>query len=64
MKLMMDSSIAANYKSRPQIARVISEQWCAGALYCAACTEDNFRRTSANTQAVDSFAPGATATIR
>jgi type II restriction enzyme len=45
------------YKAGPQIARVVSEDWCARELYCAACSSDRLLRSKANTPAVDLICP-------
>lgn len=37
MRLELDPQIAAGYRSQTQRARVISQSWVAGNLYCAAC---------------------------
>src|SRR4051812_41184086 len=53
MDLRCDISLGANYTSRSQIARVLTESWCSGALYCPACPSNRIERTRANTQALD-----------
>ncbi len=53
MGLFCDLSIAANYKSKTQIARVVSETWFAANGYCLACTSDSLKRSNANTRCTD-----------
>jgi type II restriction enzyme len=53
MEAVFDPSIAARYKSRPQLARVISEAWLASNGYCLACTSDKLRQSKANTKCMD-----------
>ncbi|HVU90578.1 MAG TPA: DpnI domain-containing protein [Pirellulales bacterium] len=49
----MDSAVAASYKSPSQVARVVTEAWCAASLYCARCPADRLLRTPPNTPATD-----------
>jgi type II restriction enzyme len=37
MQLAMNSLLAVGYKSRSQIARIVTESWAADNLYCVAC---------------------------
>jgi hypothetical protein len=37
MNLQMNGNVAATFKSGCQIARVVTEDWGAQSLYCAAC---------------------------
>ena len=53
MQLTCDVSIASNYKSSPQRARVISESWFSQNIYCLACESDWVTRTVPNTRATD-----------
>jgi len=53
MNLNCDTSLAANYKSASQQARVISEGWFLMNVYCLACDADSVKQTSANTKATD-----------
>jgi type II restriction enzyme len=57
MNLTCDLSIAANYKSASQQARVISEGWFLKNVYCLACDADEVRKTPANTKATDFVCP-------
>ena len=53
MDLRTDARVAEGYRSRAQIARVVTEQWSANTLYCPACPSRRLSATPANTQAVD-----------
>lgn len=53
MNLRCDLSLAANYASPSQRARVISEAWCLENVYCPACPSPTLRSTVANTPCVD-----------
>jgi len=57
MNLNCDTSLAANYKSASQQARVISEGWFLMNVYCLACDADSVKQTSANTKATDFICP-------
>jgi type II restriction enzyme len=62
MKLdMMAPTTLASYKSRSQIARIVSEHWGQTNLYCAACEEDNLIATTNNTRAFDFECPSCAA---
>lgn len=60
MNLQCRGELGASYKAGSQIARVISEDWCARELYCAACTSDRLQASKANTPAVDLVCPECT----
>lgn len=53
MQLQLNHAIASRYKSRSQIARVVTEDWALRQLYCVACNSDSLRPFPANTKAVD-----------
>lgn len=53
MKTNMPIDMAAAYKSRAQIARVVTEGWGAQNLFCPACSANRLQRSPANTRAVD-----------
>lgn len=53
MGIFCDSTIAARYKSKSQIARVVSEAWVAKNGYCLACASDSLRHSKANTPCTD-----------
>jgi type II restriction enzyme len=49
----MQDNLAVGYKSRSQIARVVTEAWAAENLYCPGCDASRLQRASANTRAID-----------
>ncbi len=49
----MNADLAIGYKSRSQIARVLTEDWGACNLYCAACDATSLSQSPANTRAFD-----------
>lgn len=53
MNLQCKVDLAAKYKAGSQIARVLSEDWCARELYCPACDSDRLVESTPNTEAVD-----------
>lgn len=57
MNLHCRAELAKLYKAGSQIARVVSEDWCARELYCAACSSDRLLPSKANTPAVDLTCP-------
>ncbi len=57
MNLQCRVELGLAYKAGPQIARVLSEDWCSRELYCAACDSDRLSRSKANTPAVDFLCP-------
>ena len=57
MDLALNSHLATAYKSRSQIARIITEDWALRNLYCSACVAAKVSQSVANTRAVD-FACG------
>lgn len=57
MELTCDVSLAANYHSASQQARVLSEAWFLKNCYCLACDADEVKQTSANTKATDFVCP-------
>lgn len=58
MEIICDLSIAAQYKSKAQIARVVSEAWVALNGYCLACTSDFLKQSKANTKCTDFICEG------
>jgi type II restriction enzyme len=60
MQLQMRSALGNAYKSAPQKARVISEDWAEANLYCPACTSDVLKRQAANTKSLDFKCPACT----
>jgi type II restriction enzyme len=57
MNLQCRVELASAYKGGSQIARVLSEDWCARELYCAACDSSHLSPARANTPAVDFTCP-------
>ena len=51
--LQCETKIASRYKGPTQIARVVTEHWCAENLYCVACAADHLERSPANTKVFD-----------
>jgi type II restriction enzyme len=58
MDIQLDATLAASFKSRSQIARVVTEGWAARNLFCLACVAPSITQSLANTRAVD-FACGS-----
>jgi type II restriction enzyme len=57
MDLQWRSDLASKYKAGTQIARVLSEDWCARELYCPACNSDRLAGSKPNLPAVDFRCP-------
>jgi type II restriction enzyme len=57
MDLQCDVRLAAAYRSRSQIARVLSEDWCRRELYCPACDSDDLTPTRPNSRVQDFICP-------
>lgn len=57
MNLRCSTELAATYKSGSQIARVLTEAWCARELYCPACTSNQLSSSKVNTPVVDFTCP-------
>lgn len=53
----MDLDLASGYKSRSQIARVLSESWFDKNMYCPACLSDEMKRLQNNTKVLDFICP-------
>ena len=53
MNLQCEVELAAGYRSASQVARILSEHWCARELYCPACDSDRLTGSKPNTPAVD-----------
>jgi type II restriction enzyme len=53
MNLQCRIELASRYKAGPQIARVLSEEWCARELYCPACDSDRMNVSKPNNPAID-----------
>ncbi len=57
MNLALDFTLGNNYKSKSQIARVVTEEWGAGNLYCPACDSNKVVQVPPNTKAIDFTCP-------
>ena len=57
MNLQCSTELALSYKSPSQMARVITEDWCAREVYCPACASDSLLRSPVNTPAIDFECP-------
>lgn len=57
MLLTLDTSIAANYNSKSQIARRVTEKWGEDNLYCSACDSNRLAQSPNNTPAIDFVCP-------
>ena len=53
MNLQCRIELVTKYKAGSQIARVLSEDWCARELYCPACDSDRLAGSRPNNPAVD-----------
>ncbi len=53
----MNSTLAGAYKSRSQIARIVTEDWALHEMYCAACDSDKLRALKNNARAADYECP-------
>ena len=61
MNVTLDPSIAINYKSLSQKARVITESWATANLYCPACTSDRLGPLRPNAKVTDYLCSNCTA---
>lgn len=57
MNLQFRAELGSAYKSGSQIARVLTEEWCARELYCPACTSDRLSPSKVNAPAIDFVCP-------
>jgi type II restriction enzyme len=57
MNLRCLAEIAAHYRGRSQVARTVTEEWCAREMYCPACKSDRLKQSKANTPAIDFMCP-------
>jgi len=62
--LQCDIGKGLAYKGPTQIARVVTEYWCANNLYCAACLEEKLQEMPANTKAFDFRCPNCAQTYQ
>ena len=58
MNLQMNVEGAIGFKSRAQIARIISEDWAKSNLYCPACESDQLIQARNNTKVFGFVCPG------
>jgi type II restriction enzyme len=49
--------LAAGYKNKSQVARVVTEAWARDNMYCPACPSDSLDRLKANTKVLDFQCP-------
>ena len=61
MNITLDPSIAINYKSLSQKARVITEHWGTANLFCPACASDRLEPRRPNEPVADYLCPNCTA---
>ncbi len=64
MKLSMDQSKAEDYKSKSQIARVLTEAWFKEEMYCPACDSDKVKKLPENTEVKDFICPSCEETFQ
>ena len=64
MDLRCDIDTAIGYKARSQVARRITENWCARELFCAACSSNTLNPTKNNTPSTDFVCPICCATYQ
>jgi type II restriction enzyme len=57
MNLQCRTELASAYKAGGQIARILSEEWCAREVYCPACDSDRLSPSRPNTPAIDFTCP-------
>lgn len=57
MNLQCRVDLGRPYRAGSQIARVLTEEWCAREMYCAACSSDRLSSQKANTPAHDLVCP-------
>lgn len=53
MNLNFDADLVGKYRSRSQIARLVTESWCLANLYCPSCPEISIESTPRNTRGID-----------
>lgn len=64
MDLSLDPSLGQGYKSKSQIARIVTEEWGRRNLYCAACDSPTLRPFKANKRARDFECPTCATTYQ
>jgi len=58
MNLQCRHELGSAYTSGSQVARILTEDWCARELYCPACASNRLSASKANTPALDFSCPG------
>jgi type II restriction enzyme len=64
MNLQCMAELALAYKAAPQMARAVSEAWCAREVYCPACDSNSLTQTRPNTKAIDFTCPDCEQTFQ
>jgi type II restriction enzyme len=57
LELKCSAELGVKYKSNSQVARVVSENWCAAQMYCPACSSDALTAAANNFPGVDFTCP-------
>jgi type II restriction enzyme len=57
MNLNLSLAVSKNYKSSPQIVRVLTEEWGTKNLYCPACDSNSITKALPNTPTIDFTCP-------
>lgn len=55
MDLQLDTNLIANYKSKSQIARVLTEDWLSKNSYCPSCAQQPLKKFENNRPVADFF---------
>lgn len=53
MDLQINTKLATGYKSKSQVARILTESWFADNAYCPACSSNTVERLPDNTKVID-----------
>jgi type II restriction enzyme len=61
VNLSCTAAVGARYHSNTQVARVVTEHWFAGEMYCPACPSDSLVQKPNNSPSVDFACPECTA---
>ena len=57
MNLNLSLAVSKNYKSSPQIVRVVTEEWATKNLYCPVCDSNSITKALPNTPTIDFTCP-------
>jgi len=57
MNLMLNTTLASNYKSNTQIARVLTENWVVQNMYCPHCGNNQIKHFENNLPVADFYCP-------